>query len=344
MHILAIETSCDETSASVVKDGREVLSNIVASQIDIHAEYGGVVPEVAARAHTETIIPVVQASLREAGVSKDEIDSLAIVYGAGLMPSLLTGMATAKSLAFAWDKPLIPVNHIVAHVYANWIDKSEGEIKFPALALVVSGGHTDLHLLTGHLKFQRLGGTLDDAAGEAFDKVAKLLGLGYPGGPEISRRAEQGNCSAFDFPRGLIKQDNFDFSFSGLKTAVIYKVRELEKKQKEKMTTEQINDICASFEKAVIDVLVSKALRAAEHNNVSSVLLAGGVAANKLLRKTMTEELHKKLSDVKYYQPELPYCMDNAAMVGVAAYYQQKYQKIKWDWREVEAEAGLRVE
>ena len=243
MTILAIETSCDETAAAVVKDGRQVLSNIVASQIDIHAKFGGVVPEVAARAHIENAIPVVEQALTQAKVKPDQIDSLAVVIGHGLIPSLLIGTTTAKTLALAWQKPIIPVTHIVAHIYANWVDKGEGDIGFPAVALVVSGGHTALYLMSGHRQFKYLGGTLDDAAGEAFDKVANLLNLGYPGGPVISKRAENGDPAAFDFPRGMIEADNYDFSFSGLKTAVIYQVKKLG--AVENLSIQQVDDICA---------------------------------------------------------------------------------------------------
>lgn len=341
MKILAIETSCDETSAAVVADGRKVLSNVVSSQIDIHSQYGGVVPEVAARAHTESIIPVVHKALSLAKVNWNDIDSLAVVEGAGLLPSLLTGIATAKSLALAKQKPLIPVNHIVGHIYANWIGRDEGDIAFPVLALVVSGGHTDLHLMKDHLEFTRLGGTLDDAAGEAFDKVAKLLGLGYPGGPIVSERAEQGNPEAFDFPRGMIGEENYNFSFSGLKTAVIYKVHQLRKKNS--LTKQQINDICASFQQAVIDVLVTKTIRAAREYKVKSIILAGGVAANKLLRQTMKEKIATELSQVSYYQPDLKECLDNAAMVGVAAFYSDQGNIKSAEWSLAEARPSLRI-
>ena len=338
MNIFAIETSCDETSAAVVKDGREVLSSVVASQIDIHAKYGGVVPEVAARAHIENIIPVIDKAKSEANIEWDDIDSLTVVKGAGLLPALLTGVTTAKSLALALDKPLIPVNHIIGHIYANWISKAENEIKFPILALVVSGGHTELHLMKEHFKFERLGSTLDDAAGEAFDKVAKLLGLGYPGGPIVSEKAELGDRKAYDFPRALINEDNFDFSFSGVKTSVINTARKIGE-----LSKQQINDICASFQQAAVDVLVAKTVRAAAEYEAQSVLLGGGVAANKLLRKSMEENLLKANSNIKYYQPEITNCLDNAAMVGVAAYYQDKYAKEKWDWRTIEVDSGLRI-
>jgi len=342
MTILAIETSCDETSAAVVQDGRKVLSNVVASQAEIHSEFGGVVPEVAARAHIENIIPVIDRALADASTDWSGIDALAVVEGAGLLPSLLTGVATAKSLALSLGKPLIPVNHIIGHIYANWAGRKQDDIAFPALALIVSGGHTDLHYMAGHLQLQRLGGTIDDAAGEAFDKVAKLLGLGYPGGPIVSERAEQGNPRAFDFPRALIDEPNYDFSFSGLKTSVIYKVRGLEKEND--LTDRQVNDICASFQQAVVDVLVKKTLAAAKAKGVKSVLLAGGVSANKLLRQTLTDKV-SALPEVSYYQPGLGYCLDNAAMAGIAAWYIQNEESSRpFSWDKVEARPGLVIQ
>lgn len=342
MNILAIETSCDETSAAVVSDGRDVLSNVVASQAEIHSLYGGVVPEVAARTHIESIIPVIDEAKQIAEVGWQQIEALAVVEGAGLLPSLLVGVASAKSLALALGKPLIPVNHIIGHIYANWINRDFKDIAFPALALVVSGGHTDLHIMAGHLKFERLGGTLDDAAGEAFDKVANLLELGYPGGPIISKRAEKGNSEAFDFPRSMMNQNDFDFSFSGLKTAVIYQVRDLEKKVS--LTDQQVNDICASFQQAAVDVLVAKALRAAEKFQVKSVLLAGGVAANKLLRETLTKRIAEDLPGIYYYQPGMEYCLDNAAMIGIAAHYLWEQNPNQYQsWSEVEALASLKI-
>lgn len=342
MNIFAIETSCDETSAAVVCDGRMVLSNVVASQIDLHSPYGGVVPEVAARAHIEKIIPVIEAAREKAKVSWKEIALLAVVEGAGLLPSLLVGVNTAKTLSFALKKPLIPVNHIVGHIYANWLGLPAETIKFPAIALVVSGGHSELLLMKDHLHFSRLGGTLDDAAGEAFDKVANLLKLGYPGGPIVSQRAEEGNPAKFDFPRALIDQENYNFSFSGLKTSVIYQVRELEKRKK--LSDQQINDLCASFQQAAIDVLVGKSLRAMAQYKTKSFVLAGGVAANKLLRETLKCKITRQFSAVKYYQPEFGYCVDNAAMIGAAAYFlQKKVRDKRWEWRHLEALPGLRL-
>ncbi|EKD49142.1 MAG: hypothetical protein ACD_63C00256G0003 [uncultured bacterium] len=321
--ILAIETSCDETSVAVIQ-GTEVLSNIVASQAKLHSEYGGVVPEVAARAHIENIIPVIDEAFSVAFRKNsghgcwNNIDYIAVTEGLGLLPSLLMGVATAKALAFATGKPLIPVDHITGHIYANWIGKKD-EIKFPALALVVSGGHTELQLMRSHMRFERIGGTLDDAAGEAFDKVANLLELGYPGGPVVSKKAEDGKPDAFDFPRALIKKDNFDFSFSGLKTSVIYTVKKLGK-----LSSSDVNNICASFEQAVVDVLVEKTLCAIEKFKVKSVLLAGGVAANKKLRKTLQENISKKFPQIFYHQPNVKHCLDNAAMIGSAAFFKIK--------------------
>jgi N6-L-threonylcarbamoyladenine synthase len=342
MNIFAIETSCDETSAAVIKNGREILSNVVASQINLHSKYGGVVPEVAARAHVEKIIPVIESAREQAGMDWSDIDKLAVVEGAGLLPALLVGVNTAKSLALALHKPLIPVNHIVGHIYANWLGQSAGAIKFPLIALVVSGGHSELLLMRDHWRFQRLGGTLDDAAGEAFDKVASLLELGYPGGPIISQRAEQGNPRAFDFPRALLDQDNFDFSFSGLKTAVIYQVRALQRRGE--LSATQIDDLCASFQQAAVDALVEKSRRAIKKFQTKTFLLAGGVAANKRLRETLQKKIAAEFPRVRYHQPEVRLCMDNGAMIGAAAYFMaKKFPRRRWDWKKLEAVPGLRI-
>ena len=342
MNIFAIETSCDETSAAVVKDGRVVLSNIVASQIDLHCRYGGVVPEVAARAHIEKIIPVIEAARAQASVVWSELDFLAVVEGAGLLPSLLVGVNTAKTLSFALKKPLLPVNHIVGHIYANWLGRPRDTIKFPLIALVVSGGHTELLLMKDHWNFNRLGGTLDDAAGEAFDKIANLLKLGYPGGPIVSRRAQRGRADAFSFPRALLDQDNYDFSFSGLKTAVINQVRQLEKKQA--LAAAQKNDLCASFQQAAVDVLVGKSLRAIGEYRPRSFVLAGGVAANQRLRQSLAAALKSHFPAVAYYQPAPQYCVDNAAMIGAAAYFLHRQLRGKHrTWKNLEALPGLHL-
>lgn len=316
MNILGIETSCDETSAAVleVKRGRFMLrSHVVASQVAVHTKTGGVVPEVAAREHMVTILPTIQKALE--GVKPSSLDAIGVTAGPGLLTSLLVGVETAKALSYAWRVPLVRVNHIEGHIYANWLEESRPTDSFPFLILVVSGGHTELILMKDHGRYTKIGGTQDDAAGEAFDKVAKLLGLGYPGGPEISKRAERGDAQAVAFPRPMLNQKNFDFSFSGLKTAVLYEVRD------KKLTTRGVNDIAASFQQAVVDVLVEKTMRAATKYKVKGVLLSGGVAANQLLRNTLASRVHTELPDTFYAQPRPAYCTDNAAMIAVAAYF-----------------------
>ncbi|MFH0854611.1 MAG: tRNA (adenosine(37)-N6)-threonylcarbamoyltransferase complex transferase subunit TsaD [bacterium] len=330
MKILAIETSCDETSAAVLEgksDNVRILSNIISSQINIHKKYGGVVPEIAARNHILNIIPVVDEALRKSnyGNKKISVDLIAVTRGPGLMSSLLIGVQTAEMLAYAWKKPLIAVNHIEGHIYANWLNSIN--VKFPALALVVSGGHTQLVLMRDHLKYKIIGQTRDDAAGEAFDKVAKILNLGYPGGPIIAKMAGKRILACADrvapkykLPRPMIDSKDFDFSFSGLKTAVLYMAREKEKyRQIEK---DDIKNICAEFQQAVIDVLVYKTIAAAKKYKVKIVLLAGGVAANQELRRQLEEAARNELGDeIIFNVPEQILCTDNAAMVGAAAYY-----------------------
>lgn len=299
MIILGIETSCDDTGIALVKCSAshcQILSNIISSQIKIHAPYGGVVPNLAARAHLDNIQPCLEKALQEA--NSPEIDLIAVTEKPGLIPSLLIGLNFAKALAYAWQKPIVKINHLHGHIYANWLVNQK--IEFPVLCLVVSGGHTQLILMKKHNQFKLLGETRDDAAGEAFDKVAKLLNLGYPGGPIISQKAKQGNPKQYAFPRPMLKTDNYDFSFSGLKTAVLYET----KKQ-----PPRVNDMAASFQQAVIDVLVKKTFRAAEEYKVKTVMLAGGVAAN--------SELRKHFQHVP--SPEL--CTDNGAMIATAAYY-----------------------
>src|SRR3989338_2541204 len=277
MIIFGIETSCDETSAAVVKINRNhffVLSNVVSSQIKIHQPYGGVVPELAARNHIKNILPVINQALIEAKIKPNQVDKIAVTVGPGLITSLLIGVQTAKILAYTWQKPIAGINHMVAHIYANWLNNKL--IKFPAIALIVSGGHTELVLIKNKNNFKKVGQTLDDAAGEAFDKVAQLLNVGYPGGPIISRLAERGDINAFNFPRPMIEKDNFNFSFSGLKTAVLYTIKDLPKKLSDK----QLADLSASFQQAVVETLVAKTIKAAEHFKAKTVILAGGVAAN----------------------------------------------------------------
>ena len=327
--ILGIETSCDETAAAVVEDGQRILSNVVASQIDIHRRYGGVFPEVASRQHVLSITPVVEEAMAEAGMSWDDLEAVAVTYGPGLAGSLLVGVNAAKGIALGCGLPLLGINHIEAHIYANWLPslpppqswggKRGGGIVFPVLCLVVSGGHTELILMSGHGQYQRLGSTLDDAAGEAFDKVGRLLGLDYPGGPAIERAAKHGDPTAFDLPRAWLG-DSYDFSFSGLKTAVLRIAKAHESQL-------PVVDLAASFQVAVVDVLVEKAKRAAEEHQVEQILLSGGVAANRLLRQEMAER-----SDLPVLCPPISLCTDNAAMVAGAAYfrYQAGYRS-SWD-------------
>jgi N6-L-threonylcarbamoyladenine synthase len=317
--ILGIETSCDETAAAVVEDGQRILSNIVASQIDIHRRYGGVFPEVASRQHILSITPVIQEAMKEARVSWDDLEAVAVTYGPGLAGSLLVGVNAAKGIALSCGLPLLGINHLEAHIYANWLNKEPFFI-FPVLCLVVSGGHTELILMRGHGRYQRLGGTLDDAAGEAFDKVSRLLGLGYPGGPAIEQAAQFGDPTAFALPRAWLG-NSYDFSFSGLKTAVLRIVKTYNRHQL------PVIDLAASFQAAIVDVLVEKTKRAAEEYRVEQILLSGGVAANKLLRQEMAGR-----TDLPVLYPPISLCTDNAAMVAGAAYfrYQAGYRS-GWD-------------
>jgi N6-L-threonylcarbamoyladenine synthase len=313
--ILAIETSCDETAAAVIENGRALLSSVVASQMEMHARYGGVFPEVASRQHVLSLLPVVQEALDKANLSLADMDAIAVTRGPGLAGSLVVGMNAAKGLALGSGKPLVGANHLEGHIYASWLYEAGTETPpeapgFPLLALLVSGGHTELDLMTGHLQYQRLGATLDDAAGEAFDKVARLLGLPYPGGPSIQKAAESGDPSALKFTRP--KTDGvWDFSFSGIKTAVLYTVRDLEK------TSQPIPvaDIAASFQATVVDYLIAKTVDAARAHNVSELLLAGGVSANKPLREAF---LNLQNDGFKVHIPPFAYCTDNAAMIAAA--------------------------
>ncbi len=337
MKILGIETSCDETSAAVVENnGRsfEVKSNIVSSQIKIHAKYGGVVPEVAARIHVEAILPVVEAALEKIGAEK--IDAIAVASGPGLITSLLVGNEVARILSYLWKKPLVGVNHMEAHIYANWLLNQK--INFPALCLVVSGGHTELILMRGHGKYEVVGETRDDAAGECFDKTAKILGLGYPGGPAIATEAARFKIKDLRFeielPRPMIDTKDFDFSFSGLKTAVLYAVRDL----KNKYTMEEIIPAMAyEVQEAIVDVLLAKTMKAAKKYNVKTVMLAGGVSANKRLREQFVATMQKELPGVDWNIPPFEYCTDNAAMVAAAGYFHAvkkdftPWQKLKVD-------------
>ena len=322
--ILAIESSCDETAASVVKNGRCVLSNIISSQIAIHTLYGGVVPEIASRKHIEKINQVVEAALKEANVTLDDIDAIGVTYGPGLVGALLVGVAEAKAIAYAKKKPLVGVHHIEGHVSANYIEHPD--LEPPFLCEIISGGHTHLVIVKDYGSFEILGRTRDDAAGEAFDKVARAIGLGYPGGPKIDKLANEGNPHAIDFPRAHMVDAPYDFSFSGVKSAVLNHLNKC------RMTGEPIveADIAASFQQAVVDVLVDNAIRAAKDYHMDRLAIAGGVASNGALRAAMEAACEKE--GIRFYRPSPIFCTDNAAMIGVAAYYEyQKGTRHGWD-------------
>ena len=322
--ILAIESSCDETAASVVKNGRCVLSNIISSQIAIHTLYGGVVPEIASRKHIEKINQVVEAALKEADVTLDDIDAIGVTYGPGLVGALLVGVAEAKAIAYAKKKPLVGVHHIEGHVSANYIEHPD--LEPPFLCEIISGGHTHLVIVKDYGSFEILGRTRDDAAGEAFDKVARAIGLGYPGGPKIDKLAKEGNPHAIDFPRAHMEDAPYDFSFSGVKSAVLNHLNKC------RMTGEPIveADIAASFQQAVVDVLVDNAIRAAKDYHMDRLAIAGGVASNGALRAAMEAACEK--GGIRFYRPSPIFCTDNAAMIGVAAYYEyRKGTRHGWD-------------
>lgn len=342
MLVLAIETSCDETSAAVVKDGKEILSNVVASQVEFHRKYGGIVPEVASRKHIEVIAAVVKQALDDAKIPLKKIDAVAATYGPGLVGSLIVGLNYAKAIAYALNKPFIAVNHIEGHIYANFLESSNAlrvtRVSFPFLCLVVSGGHTQLILVKDHGVYESLGRTRDDAAGEAFDKVARFLGIGYPGGPIIDEMSKKGNPKAIDFPRSML-DGGYDFSFSGLKTAVVNYVRKAGGTENLFSGGTRRADLVASFQQAVVDVLVEKTIRAAEKKKLKWIALAGGVSANSRLRedlKTRTEKEGFKISI-----PPINLCTDNAAMIGSAGYYLLK--KGKKSTLDIEAVSTLRI-
>ena len=320
MIILGIETSCDETSAAVVEDGQKVLSNIIASSLTLHQKTGGVIPEIAAREQIRAIIPVLETALSKASKKPKDLDALAVTIGPGLIGSLLVGVETAKTLSLVWDKPLVPINHLWGHIYANWLNNPQPS-KFPIIALVVSGGHTDLVLMNDYKQYKWLGGTFDDAAGEAFDKIARFLGLGYPGGPAIEKASKNGNPQVFNFPRPLISAKNLDFSFSGLKTAVVNTVKKAGGSQHL-----DVSDIAASFQQTVIDVLAEKTILAAKKHNVAEILVGGGVAANSVLRSQLMAKGEKL--GIKVSFAPLEYCGDNAAMIASAAYFNFKPKPI----------------
>ena len=322
--ILAIESSCDETAASVVKNGREVLSNVISSQIALHTLYGGVVPEIASRKHIEKINQVIESALAEADVTLEEITAIAVTYGPGLVGALLVGVAEAKALAYAAKKPLVGVHHIEGHVSANFIENPD--LEPPFVCLIVSGGHTHLVIVKDYGEFEIIGHTRDDAAGEAFDKVARAVGLGYPGGPKVDKAAREGNPHAIEFPRGKVGDNPYDFSFSGLKSAVLNYINHA------KMTGEEIcvPDLAASFQNAVVESLVSRAIMAAKEYGYDKLAIAGGVASNSALREGMKAACEKE--GIRFYHPSPIYCTDNAAMIGAAAYYEyQKGARSGWD-------------
>ena len=322
--ILAIESSCDETAAAVVKNGREVLSNVISSQIDLHTLYGGVVPQSASRKHIEKINQVIEEALSQAGVTLEEITAIGVTYGPGLVGALLVGVAEAKAIAYAAGKPLVGVHHIEGHVSANFIEHPD--LEPPFVCLIVSGGHTHLVIVKDYGEFEIIGRTRDDAAGEAFDKVARAVGLGYPGGPKVDKTAKEGNKHAVEFPRAKVEGAPYDFSFSGLKSAVLNYINHA------KMTGQEIHvpDLVASFQNAVVDALVSRTVAAAKEYGYDKVAIAGGVASNSALRAEMKKACRK--AHLSFYHPSPIFCTDNAAMIGVAAYYEyQKGARAGWD-------------
>jgi len=333
MIILGIESSCDETSAAVVRNGRELLSDIIATQIDIHKAYGGVVPEIASRKHVEAIIPVIEQALKEANVTKDDVDAIGVTYGPGLVGALLVGLSAGKALAYAWQKPLVGVHHIEGHISAAFLENKD--LEPPFLCLVVSGGHSHIIECRDYGDFKILGRTEDDAAGEAFDKTSRVLGLGYPGGPAIDKHAKLGNPDAIHFPR-VHMGDTLNFSFSGVKTAVLNYVN------KAQMTHAEINidDVCASFQKAVTDILTENTMKAARQTGFKKIVLAGGVAANSALRASLKMACDK--NGFKLYYPSPVLCTDNGAMIASAAFYAA--QKGRFSGTDLNAYANLSIE
>ena len=353
MTILGIETSCDETAAAIIegeKDSKKVrlLSNTVASSLSLHAATGGIIPEVAAREQVKYIIPVIEKTLKETTIN--DIDAIAVTIGPGLIGSLLIGVETAKTLAYVFNKPIIPVNHLIGHIYANFVSEIQNSKfkiqnstvpEFPAIALIVSGGHTDLVLITDHAapampahsaggrgKIKWLGGTRDDAAGEVFDKIGRLLNLPYPGGPAIEKMAGLGNTNRFNLPKPLIDSDDFDFSFSGLKTAAFREILKLKEKNNDKLTETDIQDACACLQKTIIDILIYKTLKAAEKYKAKSILLGGGVAANQKLKEELILNTKYQIPNTEIFVPQKFLCTDNAAMIASAAFF--NYKEVMW--------------
>ncbi len=371
MIILGIETSCDDTAVAIIEatgENTRVLSNIVSSQTELHSEWGGVVPNLAAREHSKNIIPVLETALKEARISPQEVDLLSVTSGPGLIPALLVGTNFAKTLSYLWQKPLLPIHHIEGHIYSNFTeilnsDKktiSRQPIKFPLLALVVSGGHTQLILMKGHLQYEIIGETRDDAVGEAFDKVARILELGYPGGPQISKQAEKYQSSQKEsslqitFPRPMLNSAEFDFSFSGLKTAVLYETKKLRKKLTPKEFKELIPQICFEFQEACIDVLSQKTIRAIRKYQPQTVVLAGGVSANQRLRQELKRKIANEFAEnganeIAYFRPQMQYTADNATMIAIAGYF--RWQKMseperknaEQNWKSLQADAQMKM-
>ncbi len=317
MLILGIETSCDETAAAVVEDGKKILSNIISSQIEIHREYGGVVPEIASRHHIKNITNIIEEALNASGKKLEEMDYIAVTYAPGLIGALLVGISVAKGMSYSSNIPLVPVHHLKGHIYSNFI---ENDIELPAVCLIVSGGHTNIVYMKEDHSFEAMGQTLDDAVGESYDKIARVMGIGYPGGPVIDKLSKIGDSKFLKIPKPQVEGE-FDFSFSGIKTSVINFIN------KSKMKNEEfkVEDLAASFQTGVVDMLVGKTIKAAEKKGAKSIIIAGGVAANSLLREKMENSAAQK--GIKVYYPALKYCTDNGAMIGVAAYYKLKYGK-----------------
>ena len=335
MLILGIETSCDETAASVVEDGTQIRSNVISTQFDVHKQYGGIVPELACRKHIENIDTVIFSALKEAGVSFNDIDLFAVTHGPGLVGSLLVGLSASKGIAYSLKKPLVGINHIEAHIHARFLE--DPDIPLPLITLVVSGGHTELYIMKEHGLYKLLGRTRDDAAGEAFDKVAKMLGLGFPGGPVIEKLAKNGRLTDIEFPRALKSKDSFDFSFSGLKTAVSYYIKN--------NPNFVLEDVAFAFQEALVDALVTKTIRAAKKEGIKNILLAGGVAANTPLRQKMQAEGQK--DGITVHVPSLILCTDNAAMTACAGYYRFKEKGFNkdlfFDYLDLDAVANLKL-
>ena len=345
MYILGIESSCDESAASVLKASgqkTEILSNVIASQINIHAQYGGVIPEIAAREHVLHILPTIDSALKQAKITHKDIKALAVTQGPGLITSLIAGVESAKALSLIWKKPLIPVHHIIGHIYANFINRPQAP-KFPLLALVVSGGHSNLIYMKEHYQFKIIGETRDDAAGEAYDKAAKMMGLSYPGGPIIAKYAEEyrqsGQKSTIQLPRPMLNSPDFDFSFSGLKTALLYQL------QKDKNWKKRLSEYCFAFEQAIIETLIHKTLKAANKYQPQSIVLAGGVAANSALREQLSSNIKDKLPKIAFFLPEKQYTTDNAAMIASAGYFNYYKHKNKafLDYSRFKARCDLKI-